>query len=81
MNKYLKKHKIIILQICYIKAGKILILELFQVKKNLLFIMKKLRKDSNPASFDIEQYKALDFSEIINELPDQRWQVFKSRPT
>tara|TARA_A100001234_G_C12540220_1_gene348511 strand:- start:342 stop:578 length:237 start_codon:yes stop_codon:yes gene_type:complete len=30
----------------------------------------KSRKDSNPAPFDIEQYKALDFSEIINELPD-----------
>lgn len=30
----------------------------------------KARKDSNPAPFDIEQYKALDFSEIINELPD-----------
>ena len=30
----------------------------------------KLRKDSNPAPFDIEEYKALDFHTIISELPD-----------
>ena len=30
----------------------------------------KSRKDSNPVPFDIEQYKSIDFSQIINELPD-----------
>ena len=30
----------------------------------------KSRKDSNPVPFDIEEYKAIDFSEIIEELPD-----------
>ena len=30
----------------------------------------KTRKDANPAPFDIEQYKAIDFSTIIAELPD-----------
>lgn len=30
----------------------------------------KSRKDSNPAPFDIEEYKALDFHTIISELPD-----------
>ena len=30
----------------------------------------KSRKDANPAPFDIEQYKAIDFSTIIAELPD-----------
>ena len=30
----------------------------------------KSRKNANPAPFDIEEYKAIDFSEIIEELPD-----------
>ena len=30
----------------------------------------KSRKDANPAPFDIEEYKAIDFSKIIEELPD-----------
>ena len=30
----------------------------------------KSRKNSNAAPFDIEEYKAIDFSEIIEELPD-----------
>ena len=30
----------------------------------------KSRKDSNPAPFDNEEYKALDFHTIISELPD-----------
>ena len=30
----------------------------------------KSRKDANPAPFDIEEYKAIDFSTIIEELPD-----------
>ena len=30
----------------------------------------KSKKDSNPVPFDIEEYKAIDFSEIIEELPD-----------
>tara|TARA_B100001989_G_scaffold141837_1_gene100823 strand:- start:420 stop:704 length:285 start_codon:yes stop_codon:yes gene_type:complete len=30
----------------------------------------KSRKDSNPAPFDIEQYKSIDFSTIIEGLPD-----------
>ena len=30
----------------------------------------KSRKDSNPTPLDIEQYNKLDFSEIIEELPD-----------
>tara|TARA_B100000287_G_C20224305_1_gene619417 strand:+ start:95 stop:385 length:291 start_codon:yes stop_codon:yes gene_type:complete len=30
----------------------------------------KSRKDGNPAPFNIEQYKAIDFSTIIEELPD-----------
>ena len=30
----------------------------------------KTRKDENPAPFDIEQYKAIDLSTIIAELPD-----------
>ena len=30
----------------------------------------KTRKDANPAPFDIEEYKAIDFSKIIEELPD-----------
>ena len=30
----------------------------------------KSRKASNPAPFDIEEYKALDFHTIIRELPD-----------
>jgi hypothetical protein len=30
----------------------------------------KSRKDANPAPFDIEEYKAIDFCEIIDSLPD-----------
>ena len=30
----------------------------------------KSRKDANPAPFDIEEYKAIDFSTIIDGLPD-----------
>ena len=30
----------------------------------------KSRKDANPAPFDIEQYKNIDFSTIIDGLPD-----------
>ena len=30
----------------------------------------KTRKDANPAPFDIEQYKNIDFSTIIDGLPD-----------
>ena len=30
----------------------------------------KSRKDANPVPFDIEEYKAIDFSKIIEELPD-----------
>ncbi len=30
----------------------------------------KSRKDANAAPFDIEEYKALDFHTIIEELPD-----------
>lgn len=30
----------------------------------------KSRKDANPAPFDIEQYKVIDFSTIIDGLPD-----------
>ena len=30
----------------------------------------KSRKNANPAPFDIEEYKAIDFSKIIEELPD-----------
>ena len=30
----------------------------------------KSRKDANPAPFDIEEYKAIDFCEIIDGLPD-----------
>ena len=30
----------------------------------------KTRKDANPAPFDIEEYKAIDFCEIIDGLPD-----------
>ena len=30
----------------------------------------KTRKNSNPVPFNIEEYKAIDFSKIIEELPD-----------
>ena len=30
----------------------------------------KSRKDANPAPFDIEEYKAIDFHTIIDGLPD-----------
>jgi len=30
----------------------------------------KSKKDANPAPFNIEEYKAIDFSTIIEELPD-----------
>ena len=30
----------------------------------------KTRKNSNPVPFNIEEYKAIDFSKIIDELPD-----------
>ena len=30
----------------------------------------KSRKDANPAPFDIEEYKAIDFCNIIDSLPD-----------
>ena len=30
----------------------------------------KSRKNANPAPFDIEEYKAIDFCEIIDGLPD-----------
>ena len=30
----------------------------------------KSRKDANPAPFDIEEYKAIDFCKIIDDLPD-----------
>ena len=30
----------------------------------------KSRKDANPAPFNIEEYKAIDFCEIIDSLPD-----------
>ena len=30
----------------------------------------KSRKNANPAPFDIEEYKAIDFCEIIDSLPD-----------
>ena len=30
----------------------------------------RLRRENNPSPFDIEEYKALDFSTIIDELPD-----------
>ena len=30
----------------------------------------KSRKDANPAPFNIEEYKAIDFCKIIDDLPD-----------
>ena len=30
----------------------------------------KSKKDANPAPFNIEEYKAIDFCEIIDSLPD-----------
>mgnify|MGYP001165021859 CR=1 FL=1 len=39
-------------------------------EKSTFYNEVKSRKDSNPVPFDIEQYNKLDFSKIIEELPD-----------
>ena len=39
-------------------------------EESTFYNVVKSRKDSNPVPFDIEQYKSIDFSQIINELPD-----------
>ena len=39
-------------------------------EKSAFYNEVKSKKDSNPVPFDIEQYKSIDFSQIINELPD-----------
>ena len=37
-------------------------------EESTFYNVVKSRKDSNPVPFDIEQYKSIDFSQIINEL-------------
>ena len=39
-------------------------------EKSAFYNEVKSKKDSNPVPFDIEQYNKLDFSKIIEELPD-----------
>ena len=39
-------------------------------EKSAFYNEVKSKKDSNPVPFDIEQYKNIDFSTIIDGLPD-----------